>query len=130
LWGLFRRRIVQLPWWGLVLLYLPMAFDGTSHIISDLSGIGQGFRDSNTWLAVLTSNGMPTSFYIGDAWGSFNSLMRLITGILFGLGTVWYLFPLLEEAFTNMVQVIEYKHRSLMLLQREKKRILNGVFHE
>jgi hypothetical protein len=53
-----------------------------------------------------------------------------MTGILFGLGTAWYLFPLLEEAFTNMVQVIEYKRRSLALLQREKERILSGVFHE
>jgi uncharacterized membrane protein len=130
LWWSFRRRIVRLPWWGLVLLYLPMALDGTSHIISDLSGIGQGFRDSNSWLAILTSNAMPAAFYMGDALGSFNSWMRLVTGILFGLGTVWYLFPLLEDAFTSMVQVIEYKGRSLALLHREKERILNGVFHE
>ena len=130
LWGLFRRWVVALPWWGLILLYLPMAVDGTSHIISDLIGIGQGFRDSNAWLAILTSNTMPTSFYVGDAWGSFNSLMRLFTGILFGLGTVWYIFPVLEEAFTSMVQVLEYKYRSLALLQREKERILKGGFHE
>src|SRR3972149_3910935 len=49
LWGLLRRwfKLPRLTWWGLLLLLLPMAFDGTSHFISGLAGIGQGFRDSN-----------------------------------------------------------------------------------
>lgn len=124
LWGLFRRRIVRLPWWGLILLYLPMFIDGTAHMLSDLAGIGQGFRDTNLWLARLTANALPVSSYSGDAWGSFNSMMRLGSGILFGLGTVWYFFPLLEDAFASMVRVVEYKQRALTLLQQEKERIL------
>lgn len=40
---------------------------------SDLAGFGQGFRDTNVWLAYLTGGGLPTWFYIGDALGSFNS---------------------------------------------------------
>jgi len=86
---------------GLILALLPMAVDGASHFISDLSGIGSGFRDSNAWLAFVTNSTLPTGFYGGDAWGSFNSLMRLLTGVLFGLGVIWYVFPYLEDAFSQ-----------------------------
>ena len=89
LWRPMRRWLKPLPWWWLVFFLLPMAVDGGSHFISDLYGIGMGFRDSNAWLAVLTGNAFPGSFYAGDAWGSFNSLMRLLTGVLFGAGIVW-----------------------------------------
>jgi hypothetical protein len=58
-----------------------------------LAGIGQGFRDSNLWLAVITNNALSASFYVGDALGSFNSWMRFITGLLAGLGIVWFVFP-------------------------------------
>ncbi len=104
LWWPLRRRLPKLPWWGLALFQLPMAVDGTTHLISDLAGIGQGFRDSNAWLAILTSHAFPASFYAGDAWGSFNSLMRLLTGILFGLGIVWFGYPYLNEAFSQATQ--------------------------
>lgn len=95
-WWPLRRWIKPLPWWGLVLFLLPMAVDGTSHLLSDLAGIGQGFRDSNAWLATLTGYALPAGFYAGDAWGSFNSLMRLLTGVLFGLGIVWFGLPYIE----------------------------------
>jgi uncharacterized membrane protein len=101
LWWPLRRRLKPLAWWGLVLFLLPMAVDGTSHLISDFAGIGQGFRDSNTWLAALTYNAFPTGFYAGDEWGSFNSLMRLLTGFLFGLGIVWFSFPYLDNALSQ-----------------------------
>lgn len=103
LWRPLRRRIPRLPWWGFVLFLLPMAVDGTSHFISDLAGIGQGFRDSNAWLAALTNSAFAPGFYEGDALGSFNSWMRLLTGISFGLGVVWFGFPYIEEAFTQNV---------------------------
>ncbi len=106
LWWLVRRRLKPLPWWGLLLFLLPMAVDGTSHFFSDLSGIGQGFRNGNMWLAVLTHHIFPLPFYSGDAWGSFNSLMRLLTGFLFGLGIVWYTYPYLDKAFTSQDQSI------------------------
>jgi uncharacterized membrane protein len=101
LWYPFRRRLPKLPIWGLFLLLLPMALDGTSHFVSDFWGIGQGFRDTNLWLAALTGHLLPVSFYVGDAWGSFNSLMRLLSGILFGLGIVWFAFPYLDESFSE-----------------------------
>jgi uncharacterized membrane protein len=100
LWWPLSRRIPRLPWWGFALFLLPMAVDGTTHFLSDLAGIGQGFRDSNTWLAILTQHTFPASFYAGDAWGSFNSIMRLLTGISFGIGTAWFGLPYMNEAFS------------------------------
>src|SRR5512137_42690 len=38
-----RRRLRPISLWAYILLALPMALDGTSHLISDLWGIGQGF---------------------------------------------------------------------------------------
>jgi uncharacterized membrane protein len=101
LWWPFRKRLPSLPIWGLILFLLPMAVDGGTHFLGDLAGIGQGFRDTNLWLATLTRNIFQLKFYAGDAWGSFNSMMRLFTGVLFGLGVVWFAFPLLDAALSE-----------------------------
>jgi uncharacterized membrane protein len=93
LWFPFRRSLKPISWLGFVLLLLPMALDGGSHAISDLAGIGQGFRDTNQWLVALTNYAFSTSFYAGDGLGSFNSIMRLITGLLSGLSIAWLVFP-------------------------------------
>jgi len=98
LWYPLRRRIPRLPWWGLILLLLPMVVDGTTHFLSDLAGVDQGFRATNDWLAALTGYRLPLSFTSGDAWGSLNSILRLVTGTLFGLGIVWFGLPYLAEA--------------------------------
>jgi uncharacterized membrane protein len=109
-WYPFRRRIKPLSWWGLVLLLLPITLDGSSHAISDLAGIGQGFRDTNVWLAVLTNHAFPSTFYAGDALGSFNSWMRLITGLLAGLGIVWLVFPYIfqTQAYNQQLDEMSY----------------------
>lgn len=99
IWRPFRRGIRPLPWWALVLLLVPLMVDGVTHAISDLSGIGLGFRDDNGWLALLTRERLPNSFYSGDALGTFNSWARLVTGILAGLGIVWFAFPQTERVF-------------------------------
>ncbi len=98
LYGLLRARvrIRPLSFVALGLLLLPMAVDGTSHLVSDFAGIGQGFRDSNLWLATLTSNILPEWFYSGDALGSFNSWMRLLSGLAFGLGVTGLLLPTID----------------------------------
>jgi uncharacterized membrane protein len=139
-WGIMRKRIKPLPWWGLVLFLLPMAVDGFTHLFSDLHGFGLGFRYTNDWLAVLTHNSLLGWFYLGDAWGSFNAWMRLMTGILFGLGVVWFGFPYLEEAFNNSVLVIDYKYQQKRLLLTAMTRLTgtsaqevqsaSGVTHE
>lgn len=104
LWWLARRHVKRINWWVFVLFLFPMAIDGLSHLVSDMFGIGQGFRDNNTWLAILTDNFYSPNFYAGDAWGSFNSLMRLLTGILFGIGIVWFGFPYLDDIFSAPLQ--------------------------
>lgn len=109
LFGLFRQRIRPLPLWAFVLLLVPMFLDGMTHLISDMAGIGQGFRDSNTWLVRLTNHTLLDSFYAGESWGSFNSWMRLITSLLFGLGVVWITYPRLQSAFVETSQQIEAK---------------------
>jgi len=104
-----RRWLKPLPLWAFALLVLPMGADGGTHFISDLAGIGHGFRDSNAWLAALTGSELPAWFYAGDALGSFNSWMRLITGIMFGLGVVGLAYPYLEAAFADVSRQIEDK---------------------
>jgi uncharacterized membrane protein len=106
LWRGLRRWIKPLSIWWFALLLLPMAVDGTTHFISDFAGIGQGFRDSNAWLASITGGALPPDFYAGDGWGSFNSLMRLLTGILFGLGVAWFGLPYLSGTLKS------YQHQA------------------
>ena len=96
-----------------------MAGDGVTHFISDFAGIGLGFRDTNIWLGNLTNFVFSNSFYVGDAFGSFNSWMRLITGILFGIGFVWLAFPLLDETFSRITGKYEEKYKSLENLSEE-----------
>lgn len=109
LWRPFRRRLRPLPLWAFALLILPITVDGLSHMVSDLAGIGEGFRDTNVWLAALTGRSFPSSFYAGDALGSFNSWMRLITGVLFGIGLVGLALPHLHSSFADTAEQIENK---------------------
>jgi uncharacterized membrane protein len=119
LWWPLRKKIRPLHLYGFVLLALPMVVDGASHLISDLSGLNQGFRCTNTWLVTLTQNAFPGWFYYGDALGSFNSWMRLITGTLFGLGVVWFLFPI-------FVRHIAAEDLLLQAKQGLRNRLLQG----
>ena len=104
-----RRRLRPLGWWGFGLSVLPMFVDGVTHMLSDAAGIGSGFRDTNAWLAALTGNALPAWFYAGDGLGSFNSWMRLITGLMFGLGVVWLAYPHIETVFANLTLEIRAK---------------------
>ncbi len=97
-WWPVRRKLKPLAWWGLALFLLPIVLDGGTHAISDLARIGHGFRDSNQWLSMIAGRAFPARFYAGDALGSFNSWMRLITGVLAGLGLVWFAFPYAEAS--------------------------------
>ena len=95
-----RGRVKPLPLWAFFVLLLPMAIDGGTHWVSDLAGIGQGFRYTNEWLAGLTGYAFPASFYVGDAFGSFNSLMRLLSGVAFGLAVSGLLYPYMDLAMS------------------------------
>ncbi len=95
-----------------VLLLVPMTIDGLTHAFSDLAGIGRGFRDTNTWLQILTNNALPLAFYQGDSLGSFNSCMRLMTGVLFGIAIIGFAYPYMKDSFAEVV------HRSEATLMK------------
>ncbi len=110
LWLPLRRKAKPLSWWVFGLLLLPIILDGGSHAISDLAGMGRGFRDSNAWLANLTQHTLPVSFYVGDALGSFNSWMRLLTGVLAGFSIAWLVFPYIfqTEVYNRKLDELNY----------------------
>lgn len=120
LWVPFRRKVKPLAWWGFVLLLLPIALDGGTHMLSDFAGIGNGFRDTNAWLALLTNNSLPATFYAGDALGSFNSLMRLLSGPLAGFAIAWLVFPYLFQTQTLNNQLDKYDYGKVIQQIKEQ----------
>ncbi len=105
LFAVARRRLPRLsPKAWLALGVLPMLLDGLSHMVNDIvAGIsGTGLRDTNAWLQFLTGDIFPATFYAGDAIGSFNNLARLATGALFGLTTIWLIYPCVDQALQDV----------------------------
>jgi len=96
------KALAPLVWFAVGIA--PVSLDGVTHMLNDaLAGTsGAGFRDTNAWLVFLTGNALPSSFYVGDALGSSNSDLRWITGILFGITTVWFIFPMIENAMREV----------------------------
>lgn len=109
LWWPLRHKLKPLSLLGFALLALPMAIDGSTHFLSDLAGLGQGFRYTNEWLAQLTGHALPAAFYAGNSLGSLNSWLRLVTGTLFGVGLVWFSFPHVATTFGLQAAQIERK---------------------
>lgn len=99
-----RRPMTPIPIPLMVLLALPMAIDGTSHLISEVTALG--FRDTNAWAMPLFGS-QPAGFYTGSAWGSLNSTLRLVTGLLFGIGTMLFAYPLIGYGFNDLATEAE-----------------------
>ncbi|MCC7207710.1 MAG: DUF2085 domain-containing protein [Anaerolineae bacterium] len=103
-----KRHLLPLRWPLFLLLSLPVFVDGVTHMLSDMAGgIAGGVRYTNQWLADLTGNALPMWFYQGDAFGSFNSWMRLISGVLFGFAIVSLAFPLLARGTRQVLRLDE-----------------------
>lgn len=99
-WLASRRRPVQpIPIWLLLLLILPMALDGTSHLISEVTQLG--FRDTNAWARPLFG-AQPDTFYTDTTLGTLNSTLRLVTGLMFGLGMMLFAYPLIGYSFEEL----------------------------
>lgn len=111
-----RYRIKRLPLWAFVFLMLPMVLDGTTHMFSDLNGgLFSGFRYTNEWLANLTDYTLPEGFYVGDSWGAFNSWMRLISGLGFGVAIIGLTFPVIDNEMQYQNRILTHK------LQKKKQ---------
>ena len=101
LYAILRERGVRLtpiPWWLFLIFIAPMAIDGTTHLVND--ALRAQFRQTNEWAALLTGQAFPATFYAGDHIGSLNSVLRFITGVLFGYGVVFFLWPMMNAEFS------------------------------
>jgi uncharacterized membrane protein len=110
--ALLRRHLKSLKWVIPLLFIVPIVIDGGTHMLSDLSGVGNGFRYDNAWLAHLTGSAFSPGFYVGNALGSFNSWMRLITGLLAGLGIAWLLYSLMDGVFQDIRHTRKQRERT------------------
>ena len=107
-WGLAGGRPkISFVW--LVVLALPLLVDGISHMISENGG--SGFRESNAWAVALTGGLFPTAFYQGTTIGTLNWWLRNITGVLFGLGLIWFLCTFFSTRFAPLRAKLEPKLR-------------------
>ena len=97
-WRKAGRRTKPISFRLLVLLILPLAIDGFTHMFSDLIyGVsGGGFRDTNAWLALITGNAFP-NFYASDHFGTFNWWIRVFTGLLAAWGVAFWTFPWIDQ---------------------------------
>ena len=95
--------------WVFALMQIPLALDGITHFLSDLPGLASGFRYNNAWLAALTNHSFSEIFYVGDAFGSFNSTMRLVSGVLFGFAVAGLVLPLLDSEMRRTGRILADK---------------------
>lgn len=98
-YALLRRRLRPLPVRWYAVLVAPMAIDGLSHVISEITRLG--FRSTNAWAVRLTGGALVPAFYTGTTIGSLNWLLRTLTGALVGLATVGLLYPRLDKEFAH-----------------------------
>ena len=102
-----------IPWWMLVIFLLPMALDGFSHML--------GLRDVMLD-ATSTSSGMdPTfgAFFVGSQAFSFNWWLRISTGLLAALGTVWFACPRMERAMDES-EALWHSYQQSAAMAREQ----------
>lgn len=120
LYAILRRyrqpRPISIILFGILLL--PMLLDGGTHALSDFGGLTAGFRYTNNWLATLTGNAFPSGFYVGDSLGSFNALMRLFSGVTFGIACVWLLFPYIDRSMQTTEHQISKRYTRLDELEQ------------
>lgn len=101
-----------------ILLILPLIVDGLTHMISDSAGMTSGFRADNQWLANLTGGVFGAAFYAGDGSGTFNHLMRLLTGLLFAMGLLGSSLIPIEGYFRERATILSDKLQKWHARQR------------
>ncbi len=101
LYAFIRQRGIRfkgISIWMFFLFIVPLGLDGTTHLIND--ALRLQFRQTNEWAVILTGGIFPPEFYIDDLFGSLNSVLRIISGILFGYGVVAFMWPLMDNEFS------------------------------
>lgn len=92
LFELTKRKIKPMRWYlWFIMAIIPIGLDG----FSQLPGLAEGWP---TWLPIRES----TPF------------LRALTGTLFGLGTGWFMFPLMEEGMKETRFQLERKKQTSM----------------
>lgn len=107
LFGLVRRRARPLPFKWYLLLMLPMAVDGFTHMFTEVGLID--WRATNAWfrpIAGLLGLHLGQGFYTGTTLGSLNWALRTLTGALFGLASVWFAYPHIERGMQEIRQTV------------------------
>lgn len=107
-WG-FSKRKLKISLIIVLSLTLPLLIDGFSHLISEAGALD--VRATNEWAAVLSNRAFSEEFYQGDMIGSLNYWLRTGTGLLFGLGTVLFLFNRFDIYFRAVRQKLEPRLR-------------------
>ena len=69
---------------------------------------------------VRANHALPATFYTGDALGSFNAWMRLLSGLLFGIGIVWFAYPRLHATFNEAADQIALKFQRAAIRATEE----------
>lgn len=103
LFGLVRRHLRPLPFKWYLLLMLPIALDGFTHMFTEVGIID--WRATNAWFQpVADALGLRLSqdFYTGTTVGSLNWALRTATGALFGLASVWFAYPHIERGMREI----------------------------
>jgi uncharacterized membrane protein len=121
-YSLRRRQIWPLPFRWYLLLLMPLGLDGGLQLVSELVkiapwllywlwGLGLGLiallivllRRTLTWQGLLFLAAGPLALVYVQSLGFYESdwLRRTLTGTVFALGTVWLIYPQLEEGFTE-----------------------------
>ena len=119
--ALFRPPVLPFRWY--LLFFIPIAMDGGMQFVSELMvavpiiwlwGIGLMmigiinlillWQRMLVWQVLVFLAAGPLALIIVQTFGPYESnwLFRTITGFIYAAGTVWFIYPLLEESFRDM----------------------------
>lgn len=105
-WPALRWLRRPAAWWVFVLLLLPMAIDGGTHLL--------GMRDG---LVNPTFSPVYGSFWVGSQIFSLNWWLRIITGLIAALGAVWFAFPRVDKAVDDAEALRQFYAQSALRSQ-------------
>jgi uncharacterized membrane protein len=125
--NLVRFRALSFKWY--ILFALPMALDGGSAFVSELAQVIPLWIFWVMWTVIVLITAIvmfKQQILFWQMWvvfaGGFLALaylqfvglrisdatFRTVTGAVFGIGTVWYAYPILEEGFKDTVREATY----------------------